>query len=255
MFSIVIYTHSDYFDILPIQLDYFDTIVPSTIPVYLLSNKQFPACKYKTILYEDLKPYASRLLTGIEQIPDEYIIITHENDVIIRFSPEFIEQIIQVMRDHDIDSVELKHDARGSGPLPINAETSMVKKTEYFYNVQPTVWKRDRLLQFLRAFPDKLYRTIEHDDTQKYMADNYKTYTLLCNNRIQSIWYELPVEYCYLHLTARLMLLPCTRMSGLHPEAQKEHDTIYLKYLHDSTRKIQSNLKGFDDSLVVNSIN
>jgi hypothetical protein len=252
MFSIVIYTHSDYFDILPIQLEYFDKLVNklSDKTVYLLSNEPFPECKYKTLLYDQTTPYATRLRTGLEEINDEYIVFTHENDVLVRFNESFIEDIIQAMAKHGIDSVELKHDTRGSDPIPINTETSMVKKTEYFYNVQPTLWKREQLLQVLRQFPEKAYRTIEHDDLQSYMRENYKTYTLLCSEKIKSIWYELPAGYCYLHMTSRLMLLPCIKKNNLHPEIQAEHEQIFLRHLQYSTRSIQDHLYAYDNSLV-----
>lgn len=245
MFSILIYTHSDYFDILPIQLEYFEKLEAN---VYLLSNEAY-SCPYKTILYDSAKPYASRLITGIEQINDDYIIVTHENDILIRFNEDFIKDIIRVMQD-EIDSVEVKHDPRGSGAIPVNAETSILKKTEYFYNVQPTIWKRERLLQMLRTFPERVYRTIEHDDVQKYMAENYRTYTLSCKNPIQSIWHKLPPEYCYLHLTSRLMLLPCKKENNLHAAAQEEHEYIFTKYLATSKRKIQNSLYAYDNSLV-----
>jgi hypothetical protein len=256
MFSIVIYTHSDYFDILPIQLEYFDKLVAklSDKNIYLLSNEPFTDCKYKTLLYDQATPYATRLCSGLEQINEEYIIFTHENDVLVRFNESFIEDIIQAMAKHGIDSVELKHDTRGSGAIPIHADVSLLKKIEYFYNVQPTLWKRESLIQILRAFPAKPYRAIEGDDLQKYMVENYKTYTLSCKDRFRSIWYELPAGYCYLHLTSRLMLLPCRKENNLHPEIQAEHEQIFARYLQNSTRSIQDHIYAYDNSLVDASI-
>lgn len=248
MFSIALYTHSDYFDILPIQLEYFDKLVANKI--YLLSNELYQGCKYKTLLYDSTTPYATRLLKSLEQIEDEYIILTHENDVLIQFNPLFIEDIIQIMSTNKIDSVELKHDARGGDPIPINSEISLVKKIEYFYNVQPTLWRRERLLILLNKFGEKPYRTIEGGDVQNYMRENYKTYTLSCKDRLRSIWYELPIGYCYLHLTSRLMLLPCRRENNLDSFVQEQHEYIFTKYLQSSTRRIQDHLYSYDNSLV-----
>jgi hypothetical protein len=249
MFSFVVYTHSDYFDILPIQLEYVKKVLGTTYPLYVFSNSNFPGCEYPTILYDDQLPYASRILSCLHVVTTDYVVVMHENDIILSMNSEVICSLPNIMSSHNIDSVTLKHEPRGSAPVPVIPELSLVAKYEYFFCVQPTLWNKSRLIELFSTFPDKIYRKIEDDDVQAYMVKHYKAYALCSTKSIPTVWYNVAPEYKFIHLTSRLLLLPCSKRNNLDPYIQSQHEYIFTKYLSSSKRGIQRSLHSYENSV------
>ena len=243
-FSIAIYTHSDFFDILPIQIDYFLKHSFQGSKVYLFSDKPY-ASPFENILYDDTLPYASRLLHCIAKVSSSHILILHENDALILYDGSVMNTLIEKMTEHGIDSLEMKHGSNSSDPITVNEDISIGKKWEYFFCVQPTIWNRERLSALLDKFRDKSYRLIEQDDVQTYVRETYRTYITVHRNPLKSIWYRVPPYFCFLHLTSRLLLLPCSPANRLDPIVQGHHEQIFDRYLRDSKRKTQPTLYSF----------
>jgi hypothetical protein len=250
MISFVVYTHSDYFDIFPIQLEYLKKVIDTKYPIYVISNSNFSNCKYPIILYDSSLPYASRILSCLNVIPTEYVVVTHENDIILSINNEFISSLPNIMCSHAIDCITLKNESRGTEPISLTPNLSLVKKYDYFFCVQPTLWNKSRLIKVLSTFPDKMYRRIEDNDVQSYMVEHYKSYALLSRNPLATIWYNVAPEYVFIHLTSRLLLLPCLKTNNLDSYIQIEHEYMFAKYLSKSKRGLQNNLYSFDNSAV-----
>lgn len=252
MLDIAIYTHSDYFDILPIQLAYFKKVVTDA-RVTLFTNKIYEGCEYTQILYDDGLPYAGRLLSCISQMTSTHLLLTHENDIVCTFDSNMLESLVAKMDECAIDTIDLKHEPFGSHPIYVTDEISLVKKFNYFYCVQPSLWRRSTLQTILTKYSDRGYRQIEGDDVQKYMVETWNVRGLRATTSIQSIWYRVSPYYAFLHLTSRLLLLPCRENNGLHPFLQIEHEHIFSQYLVHSTRGKQETLYSFDNRMVVSS--
>lgn len=249
MLDIAIYTHSDYFDILPIQLAYFKKAVTEA-RVILFTNKLYEGCDYTQILYEDRLPYAGRLLSCISQLSSTYFLLTHENDILCRVDSNTLENLIATMDEYCIDTIDLKHTSFGSHPIHVTDELSLVKKADYFYCVQPSLWRRSSLQTILTKYSDRGYRQIEKDDVQEYMRETWHVRGLCATDSIQTIWYRVSPSYVFLHLTSRLLLLPCTEKNGLDPSLQREHEHIFSEYLSEATRGKQETLYSFDNRMV-----
>ena len=249
MLDIAIYTHSDYFDILPIQLDYFKKVVTGA-RVTLFTNKLYEGCEHTQIIYDDSLPYAGRLLSCIGQISSKYILLTHENDIVCRFDSIMIEELVTNMDEYAIDTIDLKHEPFGSHPIYITDEISLVKKFNYFYCVQPSLWRLSSLHAILTKYSDRGYRQIEGDDVQEYMVNTWNVRGLVATDSIQSIWYRVSPCYAFLHLTSRLLLLPCSEENMLEPSLQLEHEHIFSRYLSNSTRGKQETIYSFDDRML-----
>lgn len=253
--DIVIYTHSDYFDILPVQLHYFYKYFPVDSSVFLFTNKNIH-CIYKNILYNDTLPYASRILECIRKIQtnNRHILIIHENDALIRFDKLFMNNLIEKMKEYAIDSLELK---QGGSNIDLKIEVNDMiylsykgKWCDYKYSVQPTIWYKPSLINLLSKFHDKTYRTIECDDVHKYIRDNLKAYSIYDTESLQTIWYRVSKYFVFLHLTSRLLLLPCSKNNGLEPFIQKEHEYIYNNFLSNTLREKQPNIHAYLSHMV-----
>jgi hypothetical protein len=240
---VAIYTHSDFFDILSIQLEYFSRHTFDA-KICLFSNKPYDS-SYETIIYDDSLPYASRLLYCMGQIACSHILIIHENDILLNYEATTIHTLIKAMIEHGIDSLDLKHDYHAQDIVVIDENLAIGKKWEYFFCVQPTIWNKNSLANVLHMFRDRSYRMIEQEDVQKHIRENYRTYICRHKDSLQSIWYRVYKHFCFLHLTSRLLLLPCTDLNGLDPYIQKEHEYIFEKYLRGSDRETQPTAHSF----------
>lgn len=252
MLTIAIYTHSDYFDILPIQLAYFKKVVTNAT-VTLFTNTHYPDCEYAQILYDETVPYAGRLLSCISQLSSTYFLLTHENDIVCAYDSSFLESLVAKMEECGIDTIDLKHESQGSDPIRLTDEVSLVKKAHYFYCVQPSLWRRSSLEKILTTYSDRAYRQIENDDVQKYMVETWNVRGIVATNSIQTIWYRVSPYYTFIHLTSRLLLLPCKEENGLDPSLHKEHQEIFANYLSTSSRGIQETIYSFDNRMVAGS--
>lgn len=252
--DILIYTHSDYFDILPVQLYYFSKLFQDNSNIFLCTNKEVD-CVYTRVLYDDTLPYASRILSCIQQIQtnNTYILIIHENDALIRFDQLFIDILLNKMKEHTVDSLELKQGVSNIDLIEVNDMIYLTHKgkwCDYKYSVQPTIWYKPSFIHLLSKFHDKTYRTIECDDVHNYVRDNLKAYSIYDTQSIQTMWYHVSNHFVFLHLTSRLLLLPCSKNNGLEPFIQDEHEYIYNNFLSNTTREKQPTMHSYLSHMV-----
>ena len=253
--DILIYTHSDFFDILPVQLYYFSKYFKDNTNIFLSTNKKFD-CIYTNILYDDTLPYASRILECIRKIPTNnmYILIIHENDALISFDKLFMNILLNKMKEYAIDSLELKQgDDNINLKIDINEHIYLSHKNilcGYKYSVQPTIWYKSSLIQLLSMFYDKTYRTIECADVHNYVRDNLMAYYIYDTLSVQSMWHRVSKYFVFLHLTSRLLLLPCSKNNNLEPFIQDEHEYIYNNFLSNTNREKQPHIHAYLSHMV-----
>lgn len=243
---ICIYSHSDVFDVLQIQFDYLTKLFKGTAqPIYLIANKNFDGqteVKYTTILYDDSKAYMERLATSVKQVPAPYFILSHENDVLLQYDASAINALVGAMKEHQIDSIDLKHHDTSEERIEVTP-TMFIKKAlnEMTFCVQPRLWKKESAINLFGANPAVDYRNAETEVVQKYIKANQKTYEVTSTAPIQS-WYfgvnkAIP-EYLFIHITNANMFSPKPEARyNVDPIVQKELDAIQQKYIDIPERK------------------
>jgi len=286
--ALCIYAHSSWFDVLKIQLDYvnnifkdlpYDVYVFSDIPYVATTSggrlskkrrkiiqrrrikqasKKYKIMKggqtntiklaYKTILYHDNTPYFSRLTKCIEQVDSEYIIFTHEKDILISFDKEAVNKLVDTMKSNNIDSIELVN--RGDrAEIPIKDTLSIVKKTgDYVFNVQPRLWLRTSALNLFSKFPENHYSSnnekhAETEEIQNYIRNNQNTYTLFDPDSVkQSMRSSCSKKYFYINLISSSQIVYFTedflKKHNLDRSIQEERKKIFDKYFTNSKREI-----------------
>jgi hypothetical protein len=218
----VIYTHTDYIDVAKVHADNlkFNENI-------LLINSNSDDLEYlyskfeRVIFYDDKLPYASRLLTSINQIDSDWILLIHDMDILFNVYKSFIYKILDYAKENNIQRIDLKHGFEKVDENSIiietdnfnkisnneinNYSTSMVRS--YLYNVNPSLWNRNALLDVLNEFSNESYRSIENSRVTKYM-EKYNMYILYTNTIINSGYYNVAPEFLFIHISYHGGMMP-----------------------------------------------
>ena len=204
MINYIIYGNTDYLDVLEIQTDYM--VGRGNLTLFLNHNELDVTritSKYDKIVYYDNKDtYAKRLLTCLEQIDDEYFLFLHDIDILLNVDNVMIENFYEFLKINNFDRVDLKHSDNKISNLIIeynqNKQVSewepklidelsdglyLIKQdnpNDFIYNVNPSIWKREALLEIVKNFTNKNYRTIEEMDVQLFSI-KFKIFKLNSN--------------------------------------------------------------------------
>jgi hypothetical protein len=275
---ICLYSHSEYFDILKIQLHYFQKLFANTpTEIYLFVNTPYTeaigggrrsrrstykkrrnsyrkkrkqhggsSLNIKTVLYDDKIPYTGRLLHCLNQISNEYVLLIHDIDILVKYDAAMIQQIVDTMRKNTIDTVELKEYGDTTDPILIKDTLSIMKKNmneQYTFCVQPRICLRESAVKLFTAFPNNQYLTSESGEIQDYIRKHQKTYCIHDTQSIRSTrnFHCSPI-FCFVHLTTHSKLIPLKDENKLDPSIQKEHEYIYSTFLKDSKREISNTI-------------
>jgi hypothetical protein len=254
---ICIYSHSSFFDVLQIQVDYLAKLFGGTDqPIYLFIDKPYDKetnLKFTTIQYDDTIPYTKRLLYCIEQINQPYIIVSHEGDILLKYDASIIQKLVEVMSTNEVDSVDLlSHRVECKDTIQVSDTLSIVRigGNRYAYSVQPRLWKRESAKNLYSFLPGKDYKTSEDEYVQSYVSDNQKTYGICCTNPIKSFGLQVhspnlgihvsPI-YAFLHLTgANRFVRNIKESDNVDPFIAEAQRDIHNKYIKGLPREVMN---------------
>jgi hypothetical protein len=253
--KLVVYSHTDYLEILNIQTDYISKY-QNTILLINKNNLNLDSLysKYKQVLYyDDSNVYAARLLECIEQIDDSYFLLTHDIDILISINENMIDSLTNNMDRLNIDRIDLKYTNNLSSNSYINIDHHLNSNIEmlelpnsqnflikqlninnYAYNVNPSIWKKSSLLQILQKFNYKNYRNIEDIDVQAFCM-SYNVFKIHSNKVLKCGYFELTEFYKYLHISHNGRFLSynpqnLTEYNQSYEDVAKDYMSIVDKY-------------------------
>ena len=229
---LVCYSHSEYSDVLQVQSDFLQS-VPYQKVVLLDKPTQLPF--NRTILYDDTLSFSKKVYTTVSQLNDEYILFYHDNDIILHVNITDIEKMITIMKEQNIDRIDLKHYSPDTPGIVIrstyefNNNTSVClydtsTRFEFIYNVQPSLWKRTALLDIMNKF-DCTYREIE-GAVQDYCRETKNMAFLLTQTPIPNGYMSVTLSYIFIHITTYGHLMPIQPINGW------VNDGINIEILH-----------------------
>lgn len=235
MINYVIYGHTDYLDVLNIQTDYAHGIGHLTL--FINENNLDLEELYKKyneiIFYDDKETYASRVLSCLKKIDYDYILFIHDIDIILNCDNRLVEKLFEFLKINNFDRVDLKYSDK------INPSTNLIKInglddvtewvtvscneidkktnipylieqddiTNYIYNVNPSIWKRESFIDILSNFKHKNYRTIEEIDVQVY-SKKFKIFKMFSNKKLDCGYFQCLESFVFLHISHNGKLLP-----------------------------------------------
>jgi len=235
MINYVIYGHTDYIDVLNIQTDYAQNRGHLTLFINdnNLELKELYKKYNEIVFYDDKETYASRVLSCLRKIEYDYILFIHDIDIILKSDNRLIEKLFEFLKTNNFDRVDLKYSDKispSTNLIKINnledisqwepvtsgeiekktTVTYLIEQddvTNYIYNVNPSIWKRESFIDLLSSFKHKNYRTIEDMDVQVY-SKKFKIFKMFSNKKLDCGYFQCLESFVYLHISHNGKLLP-----------------------------------------------
>lgn len=239
--NFVVYTHTDYMDILNINLDFSKGFKKTLVINQSELNPNIIDKFDSVVYYDDSKQYGDRVYSSLTQLDDDYILFTHDIDIPLYYDEEFLIKLQKEMINRSIDRIDLQQDCRVfNDPNIINRDTSIKLDNftlirndsvrNYIYNVNPSLWCRDSFIKILEGFRGESYRSIEVSGIQKRCLD-FKIYKCHHTESSKLGWFWVTPIYRYLHITHGGRLLPISNeANGLDTQTQKTYEYIVNKF-------------------------
>ena len=146
----IVYSHSDYFDVLEIFLEQQKKFGIDNIQIF--SNKKYNDLN-DHVIYEDSLSYSEKLEQCLLQIDDEYVLYQHE-DMFLYSEPNLdkLDEYINILSNTEYSFIRLIKTGDCNLRASKNSETLhdiSIGSTDFFA-VQPTIWKRKDFIGFLQ---------------------------------------------------------------------------------------------------------
>ena len=141
----------------------------------------------------------------------------HETDVLIKYDVNILNNLKQYIIDKKIDKIELQHCAWPPAKIPLKQTYNMHNKEIFFnelcnlykiynpnffvYNVNPTMWRKESILDIMRHFNGYNYRQIEKIEVQNYNVSKFNCFSLKCEKYVKCAHFTCPLFFQYIHLT------------------------------------------------------
>jgi len=254
----VIYSHTEFLDLLKITYDYLENVDNKILLINKSNHEHDIYSKFKKVLfYDDSLPYTNKVSEALSKIDSKYILFTHEVDVPLKRDESILDKFIQLMELESIDRIDLQPNGGQSGRFIKILKDKKVEEwphiefneidnddmclglhtnpDTYIYNVNPSIWNRNSLIEVFETFKGRTYRDIEYGDVQNYCT-KFKIYNLYSVNHTLRCGYmnSLPF-YKYIHIThyRRLLRFDGTwkcEFGHTYIDAAEEYTEIVNKY-------------------------
>jgi len=235
----IVYGHTSYLDVLKIQTDYI--VGKDDITLFLNQNNlniEDLYSKYnRVIFYNDSDTYAKRLSDCLNNIDSEYFLLIHDIDILLNVNSDVIDKIHSYMVENSIDRVDLKPTQilEGCKVININSDLNLIKQsdpTQYIYNVNPSIWKRETLLKIVNTFPNKTYRTIEDMDVQNFCKE-FDIYKLHGNKILKCGYFDCLDIFTFLHISHNNRLLPLNNdFTSIYGQSYSDVAETYIEIVN-----------------------
>jgi hypothetical protein len=224
MINYIIYGNTSYLDVLNIQTDYMQG--RGDLTLFLDSNNlelDELYDKYNNVIfYNNNDQYAKRLLTCFNEVEAEYFLFIHDIDILLEVDSKMIEKFYKFLKLKNYDRIDLKYTNKidNTTLIKVNKDKHinnwgitpnynidngiyLVKQNDpsnYIYNVNPSIWKKESFIKILNNFNNKSYRTIEEMDVQNF-STQFNIFKLYSKNKIKCGYFECLSIFKFLHIS------------------------------------------------------
>ena len=214
MINYVIYSNTDYLDVLTIQTDHVHGLGHTTLFINQndLDMSEIYSKYDKVIFYNNNDAYAKRLLTCVNQLDMDYFLLVHDIDIVVNVEGYTISKLFDYMQKENVDRIDLKFAEKTYSSIPFSDDLYLVKQLDtnnFIYNVNPSIWRKSALTDVLSKFHYKSYRTIEDMDVQSY-CNKFKVFKLHSSQKMSCGYFNCVIPFMFLHISHSGKLLPLT---------------------------------------------
>lgn len=172
--AFVLYSHSSLEWILQTFVGQQQECFPINCPKYLFYDKYLDLPEYKYLQYSNEDKYSKRLLTCLDQIDEEFVLIHHEDMIFFDdVDMDHFSYYLEVMRTSDVSYIKLLKGGLSQKPAQSYMEGIYVLQDDepYKYAVQPAIWRKSDLLNILKHFDNCSIYDLEVGGVAKYMFE------------------------------------------------------------------------------------
>lgn len=154
----IVYSHSDYSDIWPLFFGQNEKYLPQIEKKIIFTDKNSAAIpkNYQQIIYDEKKPYASRLIECFEKLKKDYqyCLFSHE-DMFLYDQPKIdkIARYVAAVVEGKFDFVKLIKAGDcvyQSSEIDENLFAIDTQNSKWIFAIQPTIWSIDAFLKILK---------------------------------------------------------------------------------------------------------
>lgn len=202
----VVYSHTEYSSVLQIQTDYTDNYMKRLLFINTPTSTEYDDIFsiYSSVhYYNDTLPYASRVLSLLDNVHTEYVLFTHDIDILLYSDHDTLNKLLNVMVTHNLDRVDLKYWEFSSNNIYVDEQITLIQQrntSDYIYNVNPSIWKTRTLAEILHKFSDRNYRTIESMDVQSYCT-KFNVFKVHKSPMLKCGYFNCVDFYKFLHIS------------------------------------------------------
>jgi hypothetical protein len=153
------------------------------------------------------------------------------------------------MKSNSIDRIDLQY-----FPIDVTANPKKIKMSvkefnfeivkheninSFIYNVNPSIWRLSVLMDIMKKFKSKNYRTIEDLETQLY-CKKFEIYKLYHTEYISCGYFKCLPFFQFLHITHGGGLLPKNiNSNGLTENLQLQYEKIFNTHKFNNNRNFR----------------
>jgi hypothetical protein len=177
--TIVIYSHTENSDIwgyIQESMRMIDKKHRKLIAVEKPDHNELLSEFNDIIVYDDSWTYDKKLLHILSSIDTEYMVLVHDNDLIVSFDNTLLDVLLDRCKTNNIDRCMFGVVARDT-PIKIEicdghriGQVNNIKSCNFElpYDVGPSIWKVESYRAALHTIPNTHYRDIEQSHIQHY---------------------------------------------------------------------------------------
>jgi len=176
--TLFVYSHSSYSDVWTPFFYQADKYLKDYKKVLFTDslNMSLPQ-EWEHTIYSDSEPYSNRVISCLEKIQTELCFLHHE-DMFLYDTPDYelLNKYENIVLNEDIDFIRLLRSV--DDPI-INYSGSptlynVLKYSPYFFSIQPTIFKTEKLLQIFKATANIGVREFENEVQKRCLDLNIK---------------------------------------------------------------------------------
>ncbi len=243
--AFLFYSHTEYKDLWPILADNIKKLptqpnkyicINETNEDYEVLNTNFT----KVIRYKYELSYPQKLLYVLSQINEKYVVLIHDNDLIVSFDNNDYYELMELIYKKNIhrcmfgvvgnNQPEFELEKFSIGTSKLSTPHHMTP-----YDVGPSIWNKYELEKALETVKDYQYRNIEQSPIQSYCLEKLNMYGFYKHKIYPSkyvIGRPFPNSFQFLHICGQGKLFE----KHLYMDQQTEFENLIQKYPQLSER-------------------
>jgi hypothetical protein len=258
--TLLSYSHTDYKDIWDIVInEYIKNNIQIKNRIFAINEtnlledekKKLNSFFSNIIFYNDHQTYPQKLIYILQNINTKYVLLIHDIDICINFESIKFNSLMNCIIKNNIDRLILgmiqpQNEIITDNDIFITcAHNRNISKNFYTpYDVGPSIWKKETLINSMNAFNNYSYRDIENSGIQDYLTSK-RIYAITRSSNYDShyqIGRPFSTYFKFLHILVRGKWFE----SKYYMDLSENFDKIIKEYNIDISKR------GLNDSNVHN---